>query len=113
MTDKDKCAPGCCSDGCGCGPDEEFEIMTLEFDDGKEVECEVMGIFDVDGKEYIALYATDGSDEVYLYGYKELDDDENDCELVDIEDDAEYERVCAVFEEITGCEEEEAEAEAE
>ena len=45
MTDKDKCAPGCCSDGCDCGPDEEFEIMTLEFDDGKEVECEVNGNF--------------------------------------------------------------------
>lgn len=102
MTDKEKC-------GCGCGCDEDFEIMTLEFEDGNEVECEVMGVFDVDGKEYIALFATDGSDEVYLYGYKELDDDENDCELIDIENDEEYERVCAVFEELTECSEEDEE----
>jgi len=106
MADKEKYASNCCGDGCDCGPDEEIEIMTLEFDDGHEVECEVMGVFDVDGKEYIALFATDGSDEVYLYGYRELDDDENDCEFIDIEDDEEYERVCAVFEEITGCERE-------
>lgn len=102
MTDKEKC-------GCGCGCDEDFEIMTLEFEDGKEVECEVMGVFDVDGKEYIALFATDGSDEVYLYGYKELDDDENDCELIDIENDDEYERVCAVFEELTEYDEDDEE----
>lgn len=107
MTDKEKYAPDDCGGGCGCGADEDFEIMTLEFDDGNEVECEVMGVFDVDGKEYIALYATDGSDEVYLYGYKELEDDEDDCELIDIENDEEYEKVCAVFEELTTWEDEE------
>lgn len=99
MTEKDKCNPS----GCDCGTDEDFEIMTLEFDDGSEVECEVIGVFDVDGKDYIALYATDGSDEVYLYGYKELDDGVNDCELIDIENDEEYEKVCAEFEELTAC----------
>lgn len=111
MTDKDKCAPGGCGGGCDCGSDDELEIMTLEFDDGNEVECEVMGVFDVDGKEYIALFATDGSDEVYLYGYKDLDDPENDCELIDIENDEEYERVCAVFEELTACEDDEEDEE--
>lgn len=111
MTDKDKCAPGGCECGCDCGNDDEPEIMTLEFDDGNEVECEVMGVFDVDGKEYIALFATDGSDEVYLYGYKELDDAENDCELIDIENDEEYERVCAVFEELTAYEDDEEDEE--
>jgi len=101
MTDKDNCVQ------------EDFEIMTLEFDDGNEVECEVMGVFDVDDKEYIALYATDGSEEVYLYEYRELEDDENDCELIDIENDEEYERVCAVFEELTAYDEDEDEEEEE
>ena len=56
--------------------EEEAEFITLEFEDGTEVEAEIMGIFDVDGKEYIALIPDDDSDDVYLYGYKEVDDEE-------------------------------------
>ena len=33
---------------------EEADFITLEFEDGVEVECEIMGVFDYDGKEYIA-----------------------------------------------------------
>ena len=77
---------------------EETEVITLEFDDGVEVECEIMGVFDYEGKEYIALIPDDGSDDVYIYGYKEVGDDE--FELVDIEDDAEFEKVVAEFDKI-------------
>ncbi|MBR4862513.1 MAG: DUF1292 domain-containing protein [Firmicutes bacterium] len=77
---------------------EETEVITLEFDDGVEVECEIMGVFDYDGKEYIALIPDDGSDDVYIYGYKEVGEDE--FELVDIEDDAEFEKVVAEFDKI-------------
>ena len=77
---------------------EETEVITLEFDDGGEVECEIMGVFDYEGKEYIALIPDDGSDDVYIYGYKEVGDDE--FELVDIEDDAEFEKVVAEFDKI-------------
>ncbi len=79
--------------------EEEAEFITLEFDDGTEVEAEIMGIFDVDGKEYIALIPDDDSDDVYLYGYKEVDDEE--FELIDIEDDDEFNKVVKVFEELT------------
>ena len=79
--------------------EEEAEFITLEFEDGKEVEAEIMGIFDVDGKEYIALIPDDDSDDVYLYGYKEVDDEE--FELIDIEDDDEFDKVVKVFEELT------------
>ena len=58
-----------------------------------------MGIFDVDGKEYIALIPDDDSDDVYLYGYKEVSEEE--FELIDIEDDAEFDKVVKVFEELT------------
>ena len=51
--------------------EEELDIITLEFDDGGEVECEIMGVFDYEGKEYIALIPHDDSDDVYIYGYKE------------------------------------------
>ena len=74
---------------------EETEVITLEFDDGVEVECEIMGVFDYEGKEYIALIPDDGSDDVYIYGYKEVGDDE--FELVDIVDDAEFETAVAEF----------------
>ena len=82
--------------------DEEL-VITLEFEDGTEVEAEIMGTFDLDGKEYIALLPDDGTDDVYLYGYKEVCDDE--FELIDIEDDEEFERVAAEFDKL--CEEEE------
>ena len=77
---------------------EEADVITLEFDDGAEIECEIMGVFDYNGKEYIALIPDDGSDDVYIYGYKEVGDEE--FELVDIEDDAEFEAVVAEFDKI-------------
>lgn len=77
---------------------EEADVITLEFDDGAEIECEIMGVFDFQGKEYIALIPDDGSDDVYIYGYKEVGDEE--FELVDIEDDAEFEAVVAEFDKI-------------
>lgn len=78
---------------------DEPEYITLEFDDGAEIECEIMGIFDVDGKEYIALIPDDDTDDVYLYGYKEISDEE--FELIDIEDDDEFEKVAEEFDKIT------------
>ena len=78
--------------------EEELDIITLEFDDGGEVECEIMGVFDYEGKQYIALIPHDDSDDVYIYTYKETGDDE--YELVDIEDDAEFEKVVAEFDKI-------------
>ena len=48
----------------------EADIITLEYDDGTELECEMMGVFEADGKEYIALIPQDDSDDVYIYGLK-------------------------------------------
>ena len=78
--------------------EEEVDIITLEFDEGEEVECENMGVFDFNGKEYIALIPDDGTDDVYIYGYKEVGEDE--FEIVDIDDDAEFEAVAAEFDKI-------------
>ena len=38
---------------------DEADIITLEFEDGVELECEIMGIFDHAGKDYIALIPLD------------------------------------------------------
>ena len=85
------------SKGYNDGIDEEAEFITLEFDDGDEVECEIMGVFEAAGKEYIALIPGDGTDDVYIYCYKEVGEDEYD--LVDI-DDAEFEIAVAEFDKI-------------
>ena len=53
---------------------EDIDVITLEFDDGERGECEIMGVFDVDD-ENIA-YTNDDTDDVYIYGYKEVGEDE-------------------------------------
>ena len=94
MTEKAQCTHG---EDCQCEEEEEF--LTLEFDDGQEVECEILGVFECEEKEYIALVPQDNSDDVYIYGYKEIGDEEFD--LSEIEDDAEFEKVVAEFEKLT------------
>lgn len=98
MTEEKKC-------GCGCDCDstetkkDDADFITLEFDDGEEIECEIMGIFEMDGKEYIALVPDDDTDDVYIYGYSETSDEE--FELVDIEDDEEFAKVVEEFDKLT------------
>lgn len=77
---------------------EEAEFITLQFDNDEEIECEILGIFDANDKEYIALLPDDGTDDVYIYGYKEVDDDE--FELIDIEDEEEFNKAIEVFEQL-------------
>lgn len=83
---------------------EERDMITLEFDEGKEVECEMMGIFPANGKEYLALIPDDGTDDVWIYAYKEIGEDS--FEIIDIEDEAEFEEAVKAFDEIMAQEEE-------
>ncbi len=85
--------------------EDEPEYITLEFDDGAVIECEIMGIYDYNGKEYIALLPDDDTDDVFIYGYKEISDEEFD--LIDIEDDAEFEAAAAEFDRLVAEEDEE------
>lgn len=81
--------------------DEEIEYITLDFEDGASEECEVLGIFEVGDKEYIALIPEHDDEAVYLYGYEESKDPETDeilFDLRDIEDDAEFEAVSKTYE---------------
>ena len=83
--------------------EDDAEFITLEFEDGKVIECEIMGIYECNGKEYIALLPDDGTDDVFIYGYKEISDEEFD--LIDIEDDAEFEAAAAEFDKLVAEEE--------
>lgn len=78
---------------------EEVPQITLEFDDGENVVCEPLFIFDFEEQDYIALVPVDETnDEVFLYLYNEYDN--GDFEFLDIEDDAQFDRVAAEFERI-------------
>ena len=87
--------------------EEEAEVITLEFDDGSKVDCEILGVFDYGDKDYIALIPDDGSDDVYLYRYQEYDD--ASFELIDITDDALFNKVAHEFDEIMASQEAEEE----
>ena len=78
-------------------PVDQEAVITLEFDDGVELECEIMGVFEYGEKEYIALIPLDDSDDVYIYGYKEVGEEE--FELVDLEDE-EFDKAVAEFDAI-------------
>ena len=82
---------------------EEADYITLQFDDGEDVECEILGVFDYEGNDYIALLPDDGTDDVYIYGYKEINDEE--FELIDIEDDELFEKVVDEFDKLMAEEE--------
>ena len=88
----------------GINPEEPQEEMTvtLTLDDGTEVECIVLTIFEAGNRDYIALLPTEGADseegEVYLYRYTESED--GDPTLENIEDDDEYEIVADAFDEL-------------
>lgn len=82
---------------------EEAEYITLEFDDDTAVDCEVLGTFECNDKEYIALAPEDDTNDVYIYGYKQVNDDE--FELIDIEDEAEFDAAAAEFDAIMAEEE--------
>ena len=84
--------------------DEEEDIITLEFDDDSAVDCYVMGTFEVGDKEYIALAPEDGTDDVYIYGYKQVSDDE--FEILEIESEEEFDAAAAEFDAIMAEEEE-------
>lgn len=89
--------------GCGCGHDHELEedVMDLEtmfltLDDDTEMECGILGVFEVEGlegKEYIALLPLE-DETVLLYEYKEVGDE---IELNVIEDDDEFDKVSNAF----------------
>lgn len=104
MSEHDHC-------GCGCDHGDEHDHdhmnVTLTLDDGTEMECEVLSIFPVGEKDYIALIPVDKVDdenaELFLYQFIEHDNEE--IELLNIEDDEEFEAVSDAFDEMMDSEE--------
>jgi len=93
--------------------DYEDEEMTveLELENGEKVNCAIITILEVEGKDYIALLplneeGENEDGEVWFYGYSENPDDPNEEPVLDyIADDDEYEAVADAFDEyLDSCE---------
>lgn len=84
--------------------DETDMLVTLSLDDGSEVECGILTIFDIEDQDYIVLIPLDedGNEnkegEVFIYRYYE--DEEGNPSLENIENDEEYEIVADRFDEL-------------
>lgn len=75
----------------------EYDVIGIPLEDGTELNCIVIDIFDVEGENYIALIPEgeieDG--ELILFKYQELSEEE--VELTEIEDDEEFAKVSETF----------------
>ena len=101
-------------DACGCGhdhDDEHVHTVTLELENGEELICPILEIFEVNEKEYIALLHPD-EEIALLYGFIE-DEAEGSIELTEIVSDEEYEMVSKVFSTLFDSEDDEEEEEEE
>lgn len=94
-----------CSCGCGCDcEDEEAEIIVFEDENGKEESFEVIGVFEVEEKEYIALQSQDDSS-ILLCKY--IEKENGDYEVEEIESDEEFNKVSDAFDALVEEEEDE------
>ncbi|OON95376.1 MAG: hypothetical protein ATN36_08570 [Epulopiscium sp. Nele67-Bin005] len=98
-------AGGCCgggNDGCGCGSrnSEEQPVIYITFEgEEEEVACDVLGVFEFNEKEYIALVpqSEEYDGELLIYHYNETGDE---VELDEIVSDEEYEQITDAFNEL-------------
>ena len=80
---------------------DDIEMMSLELDDGTNLECEIVAT--VEDTSYIALLPVEApegydDDEVLVYRYIELPNDEFTLEPID--DEEEFDMVADAFDEI-------------
>ena len=83
--------------------ENESLTVTLTLENNEELECAVLNIFEADEKEYIALLPLDENGDntdgqIYLYRFIDNGEDEEPG-LENIEEDEEFDRVSAVFNE--------------
>ena len=83
--------------------ENESLTVTLTLENNEELECAVLNIFEADEKEYIALLPLDenGDNTVgQIYLYRFIDNgEEEEPGLENIEEDEEFDRVSAIFNE--------------
>lgn len=89
--------------------DNTPDQVTLTLDDGSELLFDVIAIFpaNINNKEqtYIALLPADAKPEDEIFLYRFISHGENDIELLNIEDDDEFDAVSDAFDELLDAEE--------
>lgn len=83
--------------------ENESLTVTLTLENNEELECAVLNIFEADEKEYIALFPLDENGDntdgqIYLYRFID-NGEEEEPGLENIEEDEEFDRVSAIFNE--------------
>lgn len=83
--------------------ENESLTVTLTLENNEELECAVLNIFEADEKEYIALLPLDENGDntdgqIYLYRFIDKGEEEEPG-LENIEEDEEFDRVSAIFNE--------------
>ncbi|MGN0170111.1 MAG: DUF1292 domain-containing protein [Lachnospiraceae bacterium] len=80
-------------------------MVTLSLDDGTELDCEILTIFELEGQDYIVLEPQEQAldpdceeCEVFVYRYFEKGDD--DYYLENIQNEEEYEKVSDYIDEL-------------
>lgn len=95
---------------------QEMDTVVLTLDDDVELECAILGIFENNGRQYIALfpqgdneYAQNG--QVFIYRYIQPEGN-GEPELENILDDEEFESAASEYDRIVSESEDEDEDEA-
>ena len=83
--------------------ENESLTVTLTLENNAQLECAVLNIFEADEKEYIALLPLDENGDntdgqIYLYRFID-NGEEEEPGLENIEEDEEFDRVSAIFNE--------------
>ena len=83
--------------------ENESLTVTLTLENNEELECAVLNIFEADEKEYISLLPLDENGDntdgqIYLYRFID-NGEEEEPGLENIEEDEEFDRVSAIFNE--------------
>lgn len=74
------------------------EIISLTDEDGSQIDFELIGTLEVDGKEYYALIPLENNDDESYVILRAEDTEDGDINLVSIDDDEEYDYVADLVE---------------
>jgi hypothetical protein len=80
--------------GCGCGHEHETQYLTLLLEDGSELKCQVLGLFENNGNTYISLLHPT---EETVFLFRCYTRENNTIDIEEIEDNLEYEEVSKLF----------------
>ena len=87
--------------------DNEDLFIDITLEDDEVIECQVIAIYEANGRDYIAVLPLEGEEydegEVYLYRY--FEDEDGDPNLDNIETEEEYEIASEAFDELMDDEE--------